>query len=298
MSCKKYTLTNTGTTFFYFNYRKCSEADFQYQIKLKPGQTRNIWLIDGTFSSPPGLNIEIKNQGVFPITPSNSQPAPTSTPTPTPSSTPAVTSTPTPSVTTSVTPTNTNTPTNTSTVAETPTVTPTNTNTPSITPTNTNTPTPTKTPCIQTGTTHQGGIVAYVVNNNCNGIIFSTQTITGGTWNQTGYSVTTYSALFSGTTNTNNINAFGYLDPNNIANQALNLNISGYTDWVVPSHFDLIEVMKTNIAGSFGIPDGQYWSSTQWDVNNAIYIQLSAGTYSTTYGLKTSTKAVIPIRYF
>lgn len=297
MNCKKYTLTNTGSTFFYFNYRKCGEAEFQYQIKLKPGQRRNIWLIDGTFSSPLGVNIEIKNQGVFPITPSNSQPAPSSTPTPTPSSTPVVTLTPTPSITPSNTASSNVTPSVTPTNTVTPSITPTNTTTPSLTPTNTSTPTPTKTPCIQTGTTYQGGIVGYV-NNNCNGIIFSTQTVTGGTWNQTGYSVTTYSALFSGTTNTNNINAFGYLDPNNIANQTLNLNISGYTDWVIPSHLDLIEVMKTITSGSFGIPDGQYWSSTQWDVNNALYVQLSGATYSTTYGLKTGTKAVIPIRYF
>jgi hypothetical protein len=113
MACSKYTLTNTGSTIVNFNYRRCDDSLWEYQVELSQNQTKNIWLIDNTYSiSPVYVNSVLQiNQGVFPPIP----------PTPTPSNTP------------------TNTPTNTGT----PTPTPTNTGTPTQTPTNTPTPTAT-----------------------------------------------------------------------------------------------------------------------------------------------------------
>ena len=128
MACNKYTLTNTGTTAVNFNYRRCDDSMWQYQVNLEPNETKSIWLIDGTFdiSEYFGSVVEITNDGGFP-------PNPTPTPSVTPTLTPTVTETPT------NTPTNTETPTNTPTNTETPT--PTNTETPTTTPT----PTPTST---------------------------------------------------------------------------------------------------------------------------------------------------------
>ena len=135
MACSKYTLTNTGSTSVNFNYRRCDDSMWEYQVNLDPNQTKNIWLINGTYSIAQLFqpSVVLFNNGVFPLTP-----------TPTPSVTP----------TTSVTPTNTNTPTNTSTPTQTPTNTPTQTQTPTNTstptqtqtPTNTSTPTQTQTP--------------------------------------------------------------------------------------------------------------------------------------------------------
>jgi hypothetical protein len=107
MACSKYTLTNTGSTIVNFNYRRCDDSLWDYQVELTPGQTKNIWLINGTFSIAPVYNsiISLVNQGPFPPI------SQTATPTPTPSVTP--TNTPTPSVTTTQTPTNTGTPTRT-----------------------------------------------------------------------------------------------------------------------------------------------------------------------------------------
>jgi hypothetical protein len=148
MACSKYTLTNTGSTIVNFNYRRCDDSLWDYQVELTPGQTKNIWLINGTFSIAPVYNsiVSLVNQGPFPPI------SQTATPTPTPSVTPSVT--PTPSVTATQTPTQTQTgtagvtptPTNTpsGTPSETPSETPTNTLTP--TPTNTETPTNTPTP--------------------------------------------------------------------------------------------------------------------------------------------------------
>ena len=44
MACSKYTLTNTGTTQVNFNYRRCDDAMWEYQVELEPNQTKNIWL--------------------------------------------------------------------------------------------------------------------------------------------------------------------------------------------------------------------------------------------------------------
>ena len=123
MACSKYILTNTGTTIVTFNYQRCEDALWQYQVELLPSETKNIWLLDNTYSSAFPNRIVLTNQGTFPFTSPTPTPSITASPTPTPSTTASVTATPTPT--------------------KTPTVTPTNTQTPTNTPTNTQTPTPT-----------------------------------------------------------------------------------------------------------------------------------------------------------
>ena len=117
MACSKYTLQNTGTTIAEFTYRRCDDSMWQYQVELAPSEIKNIWLIDGTYSTGFANSIVLTNLGVFP--PLRVTPTPTGTPSVTP------TNTPTPSVT-----------------ASNP-VTPTPTGTPSVTSTSTSTPTPT-----------------------------------------------------------------------------------------------------------------------------------------------------------
>lgn len=158
MACSKYSLTNTGSTLVNFNYRRCDDSLWEYQVELEPNQTKNIWLINNTYSIATSFKnlVLLVNQGVFPlVSPSQTQtptqtPTPTNTPTPsitptnTPTQTNTSTNTPTPTPTNTETPTNTPTPTNTETPTNTPT--PTNTETPTNTPTPTNTETPTNTP--------------------------------------------------------------------------------------------------------------------------------------------------------
>jgi hypothetical protein len=202
MACSKYTLTNTGTTAINFNYRRCDDSMWEYQVNLSPNQTKNIWLIDGTYDAAQiyESSIVLVNDGVYPLTPTPTRtqaPTPTPSITPTNTVTPTVTTTPTNTVTPTITPTVTTTPTNTvtPTVTTTPTNTPTNTVTPSITPTNTvtpsitptNTPTPSSTPTIEyiqlenstwTGFTQQdfqnwliSGGTSPNVNNNPNAVV-------------------------------------------------------------------------------------------------------------------------------
>jgi hypothetical protein len=139
---------------------------WNYDFTIEAGQTRTIWLINGTYAAPLTSVLSVSDDGVFP--PANSPtpsvtssitPTPTSSITPTPSVTPSVTptnsvtptQTPTNTPTNSVTPTITSsvTPTNTPTNSVTPTNTPTNSVTPTNTPTNSVTPTPSSTPLIQ-----------------------------------------------------------------------------------------------------------------------------------------------------
>ena len=144
MACKKYTITNTGSTStIYFEYRRCGDGYQTDQVPLNYNQTKNIWFLDGTFEidQNSALLCSIVDDGAFPVSPSNT---PTQTPTPsvTVGLTPTATQTPsvTPTNTQTLTPTNTNTPTDNTT--NTPTPSSTQTPTPSVTATGTLTPTP------------------------------------------------------------------------------------------------------------------------------------------------------------
>jgi hypothetical protein len=99
MACSKYTLTNTGSTIVNFNYRRCDDAMWEYQVELTQNQTKNIWLIGGTYSIAPLYvsSVVLVNDGVYPITPTPSiTPSITPTNTVTPTITPTKTPTPTP----------------------------------------------------------------------------------------------------------------------------------------------------------------------------------------------------------
>ena len=144
MACSKYTLTNTGSTLVNFNYRRCDDSLWEYQVELNPNQTKNIWLIDNTYSIASSFSnsVVLVNLGVFPAVSAT----PTQTPTQSTTPTPTQTQTQTPTNTSTPTQTITNTPTNSETPTSTPTPTNTETSTPTVTPTNTETPTPTMTP--------------------------------------------------------------------------------------------------------------------------------------------------------
>lgn len=76
MACRKYQLTNTGTTDFYFNYKRCSDSMWQYEVQLNPGQTKTIVFEDGTYQSPfvNNLGASVTDLGAFP--PSGTTPTP------------------------------------------------------------------------------------------------------------------------------------------------------------------------------------------------------------------------------
>lgn len=98
MSCIKYTLTNTGTTIINFNYQKCADNLWIYQVELEPNQTKNIWVQNQTLQIPQYFlqTLEIVNDGEFPEPPITPTPTPTHSQTPTITPTETTTPTPTP----------------------------------------------------------------------------------------------------------------------------------------------------------------------------------------------------------
>jgi len=155
MACSKYILTNTGSTIVTFNYRRCDDGMWSYQVELEPNQTKNIWLVNNTYSSA-NVTIVVVNEGAFP--PAGATPTPTPTPTNTPTVSTTPTNTPTNTATPTGTPSVTSTPTNTpsDTPTQTPTGTPEVTQTPTTTATETPTPTPTGTPEVTSTPTPTG----------------------------------------------------------------------------------------------------------------------------------------------
>lgn len=67
MACSKYTLTNTGETSVNFTYRRCDDSMWEYQVELESNQTKNIWVIDGSYTIADLFkpNVSLINQGPF-----------------------------------------------------------------------------------------------------------------------------------------------------------------------------------------------------------------------------------------
>lgn len=58
MACNKKTITNTGSTKVYFSYQACNDFVWNYDVPLNPGETKTIWYLNNTFSSP-NTNLEV-----------------------------------------------------------------------------------------------------------------------------------------------------------------------------------------------------------------------------------------------
>ena len=68
MACSKYILTNTGSTIVTFNYQRCSDTQWQYQVELSPNETKNIWSYNNTLEIAQlfTTSIVINDVGTFP----------------------------------------------------------------------------------------------------------------------------------------------------------------------------------------------------------------------------------------
>jgi len=69
MACSSYRITNSSNSeFVYYNYQRCDNSLFEYQVEVPPGETNTFWAIDGTLKSSPFYDnvVDIKNYGQFP----------------------------------------------------------------------------------------------------------------------------------------------------------------------------------------------------------------------------------------
>ncbi len=122
------------------------------------------------------------------------------------------------------------------------------------------------------GDTAQGGVVIYVDATGWHGLVAAQTDETIGATVQMPWSLNyNYNALnasadglYAGYNNTNNIVFYNQQSGIYAAYYCYLKTTSGYTDWYLPSKFELNLIFENrDVIGGFA-PDGHYWSSTSW----------------------------------
>jgi len=166
----------------------------------------------------------------------------------------------------------------------------------------------TTSPCgLAIGQTYQGGIIFYLDASGCHGLISApTNQSTGIQWFN-GTFTDTYasgSGLFDGDGNCYRIRrSQGDCDSCNAVELCLDLSLGGYSDWYLPSKYEL-NLMYRNIGqgnalglGNVGgFASDYYWSSTEYNNVDAWLQSLGNGWQSGVY--KEATSYVRAVRAF
>jgi hypothetical protein len=68
MGCKSYRINNTNSNeYIYFNYQRCDNTLWEYQVPVEPGQSITVWSIDNTLTYSPFFeNVLQENSQNFP----------------------------------------------------------------------------------------------------------------------------------------------------------------------------------------------------------------------------------------
>ena len=152
-------------------------------------------------------------------------------------------------------------------------------------------------PYIEVGSHYKGGIIAYVLNPNDPGyeveekhgiIIASKDQSAGIEWGCYGFKINGIQNLIgSGISNT--IDIISNCPQTEIAARiCYNLNLNGYSDWHLPSIYELeklflnLSIINENsvINGGESLTDKIYWSSSQPDSQHALALDFNTGEMS------------------
>lgn len=50
MECYRYSISNLGSEIISFNYQKCNNYQWEYNVELLPNESKNIWALEGSFN--------------------------------------------------------------------------------------------------------------------------------------------------------------------------------------------------------------------------------------------------------
>ena len=139
---------------------------------------------------------------------------------------------------------------------------------------------------IHVGQSYQGGVVAYIlqigdpsyVAGETHGIIVapSDQSI-GIKWYNGSNLVTGANGTELGTGNTNTVAIIAAQGNGNYAAKlCYDLVLNGYTDWYLPSIDELSKIYLNKVAIG-GFSNVEYWSSSEYTINNVWYFNFPTG---------------------
>jgi hypothetical protein len=151
------------------------------------------------------------------------------------------------------------------------------------------------------GDTHAGGIIFYIDGSGCHGLVAKAND-EAVTYKWSTRTFNTYASavgIYSGAQNTNKSMAKAVISNSDCpaASACENATSGGYTDWYLPSkeELDLIYV-NLFLQGLGNLSGGNYWNSTEFDINNAWKLNMSVGFHF--YSFKTNADNVRAIRTF
>ena len=128
------------------------------------------------------------------------------------------------------------------------------------------------------GEDYGGGVIFYLDGTGHHGLIAPT-TEYSAPWGCIGFSIPTSVSLGKGGLNTAGILA-GCNEKTIAAKMCTNLVINGKSDWFLPSKEELrMLYLKKDFVGDLG--NENYWSSSQYDANQAYSINFADGTVNT-----------------
>jgi hypothetical protein len=158
-------------------------------------------------------------------------------------------------------------------------------------------------PGIYLGQSYAGGRVFYIDSTGEHGLVCTSVSIGNFVWGCSGTDIATSTDFGAGEINTAAIAAF-CTDANTAAKACDNLDLNGYSDWYLPSLNEL-NLVYNNIGKHGIVANNYYWSSSQCAAGYAYYSSggygscgCSGGWFSTCYGQKTNSYAVLAIRKF